>query len=322
MITRTGGNVIRRNSAMKCRLLISTLLSTALYVSVAAAEPEIAKYIGKAPSESFTEEQAAVDKLKAGIEAGDLSALAALLGLEPTQIGTSDGFEERFKELQEAAKERVSVEKVGDEKRVLLLGDLIWPFPFPLVKADDGKWYFDTEAGLEEILDRRIGENEIEAIDTVENYIVAQVLYHLEDWDEDGVREYAQTLKSAPDKRDGLYWPDETGENPSPLGPFIVEAKAEAAADSVDGYYGYRYRVLTKQGEDVAGGAYDYVINGNMIAGFALIAVPARYDETGIKTFLVSHNGMVYEKDLGPQTAEEAAKIVEFNPDKSWDIVE
>lgn len=303
---------------MKRISLLSVSLAVILSASAVRAEPEIAKYVGAEP-EAFAEEQAAVDKLKAGIEAGDLPALAALLGLDASKIGTSDGFEERFKELQAAAKERVVVEKQGDERRQILLGNLVWPFPFPLVKTD-GQWYFHTTEGLEEILDRRIGENELEAIDSAHKYLVAQAIYQSEDRDNDGVYEFAQVLKSDDGQKNGLYWPAADGEE-SPLGEFIVEQKATGAAESDDGYYGYRYRVLTKQGDNIAGGAYDYVINGNMIAGFALIATPARYGETGIKTFVINQNGSLYEKDLGESTEKEAASISEFNPDSSWTLL-
>jgi hypothetical protein len=303
------------------RFLFSSTLFTTLFMTPAFAEPEIAKYIGDEP-QTFAEASEAVDVLRKELEAKNVEGLAKLIGLNPQEIGKSDDFDERLAELQEAANERLRVVEDGADKREILLGDLTWPFPFPLVKGEDGKWAFDTTVGLEEILDRRIGENELEAIDTMTSYVVAQAMYHDEDWDNDGVREYAQTLRSAPGAMDGLYWPAEEQGIESPVGPFIVEAKAVAAKDSPGGYFGYRYRVLTKQGDNIAGGAYDYVINGNMIAGFALIATPARYGETGIKTFMISHHGRIYEKDLGPETAAEAEKITEFNPDQSWTMVE
>jgi hypothetical protein len=304
------------------RFLFSSALVTTLCVTPAFAEPEIAKYIGDEP-QTFAEASEAVDVFRKELGAKNVEGLAKLIGLNPQEIGKSDDFDERLTELQEAASERIQVVEDGADTRKIVLGDLTWPFPFPLVKGEDGKWAFDTTAGLEEILDRRIGENELEAIDTMTNYVVAQSLYHDGDWDEDGVLEYAQTLRSAPGKMDGLYWRAADHEGiESPVGPFIDEEKAVAARDSSNGYFGYRYRVLTKQGDNIAGGAYDYVINGNMIAGFGLIATPARYGETGIMTFMISQNGGIYEKDLGEDSEAAAAKIDSFNPDKDWKLVE
>ncbi|WP_222874668.1 DUF2950 family protein [Terrihabitans soli] len=303
------------------RFLFSSALVTTLCMTPAFAEPEIAKYIGGEP-QAFAEPSEAVDVFRKELAAKNVPGLAKLIGLNPDEIGKSDDFDSRLDELQGAASERLQIVEDGPDKRIINLGDLIWPFPFPLVKGDDGKWSFDTNAGLEEILDRRIGENELEALDTMTNYVVAQTLYHDTDWDEDGVHEYAQTLRSSPGKMDGLYWPAEEHDGvESPVGPFIDEEKALSAKDSPTGYFGYRYRVLTKQGDNIAGGAYDYVINGNMIAGFALIATPAKYGETGIMTFMISNEGSIYEKDLGEDSEAAAAKIDTFNPDKDWELV-
>ena len=304
------------------RTLISSaavMLAASICASGANAQSAVEKYIGDDPVE-FAEVNEAVDVFKKELAAKNVPGLAKLLGLNPDEIGKSDGFDERLTELKDAAAEKLQVVEDGEDGRILLLGGLVWPFPFPLVKAD-GKWAFDTVAGLEEVLDRRIGENELEAIDTSRNYIIAQALYFADDWDGDGVHEFAQLLRSPEGTKDGLYWPTSSDGVESPAGEFVVEDKAVAAKDSPDGYYGYRYRVLTKQGENIAGGAYDYVINGNMIAGFALVATPARYGETGIKSFVVSHQGKIYQKDLGPESEAEAAKITEFNPDKSWELV-
>lgn len=304
------------------RLFFSSALVTILCLTPAFAEPEIGKYLGEAP-QTFAEPSEAVDVLRKELAAKNVEGLAKLIGLNPQEIGKSDDFDERLTELQEAAGERLQVTEDGPDKRSIILGDLIWPFPFPLVKGEDGKWAFDTAAGLEEILDRRIGENELETIDTMTNYVIAQALYHDGDWDEDGVLEYAQTLRSSPGQMDGLYWSAEEHDGiESPVGPFIDEEKAVGAKDSSNGYFGYRYRVLTKQGDNVAGGAYDYVINGNMIAGFGLIATPARYGETGIMTFMISNQGAIYQKDLGEDSEALAAKIDSFNPDKDWNLVE
>jgi hypothetical protein len=305
---------------MKRTLLspLALLIATAFYVLPAAADPDIAKYIGDAP-DNFADGESLAAVLKTELEAKNVDGLAKLIGLNAAEIGKSEGFDERLTELQNAAKERLQLVDAGPDRRIILLGELVWPFPFPVVKVDD-RWQFDTEAGLEEILDRRIGENELETIDTARNYIQAQNIYHSEDRDGDGVLEYAQALRSPPGTKDGLYWPSSYDGTESPAGEFVDESRA--ADTEKNGYFGYRYRVLTSQGENIAGGAYDYVINGNMLAGFALIATPVRYGETGIKTFVVSHNGGVYEKDLGEDTEKLAAEITSFNPDQSWELVE
>ena len=188
----------------------------------------------------------------------------------------------------------------------------------PIAKTEDGKWAFDTYAGLDEIIARRVGENELTTIATVRAYVDAQTDYASLDRDSDGVLEYAQKLISSEGQTDGLYWPADQGDGESPAGPFVDESEVAAAKD---GYFGYRYRILTGQGDNIAGGAYDYVINGNMIAGFALIAWPVRYGVSGVKTFVVSHHGIVYEKDLGDSTEVIVPYIDRFNPDESWDVV-
>lgn len=293
------------------------LVGTANVSTIWAAPKSIERFIGAEP-ESFKEASEAVEALKAKMIAKDVPGLARLIGLNAQEIGKSDDFDARLSQLQAATKERVGVEEPAPDRRVIVLGNLLWPFPFPLVKNDKG-WQFDTAGGLEEILARRIGENELAAIDNCRNYIEAQQDYASEDRDDDNVLEFAQKLMSSEGAHDGLYWPSENGDE-SPAGPFVVEAKLQGAPDQ--GYFGYRYRILKGQGKNIAGGQYDYVINGNMIAGYALIAWPARYGETGIKTFVVSHQGNIYEKDLGPETAKLAEQITRFNPDKTWDEVD
>lgn len=192
---------------------------------------------------------------------------------------------------------------------------------FPLVKnTGDGKWAFDTQAGVQEIANRRVGENELEAIKTARLYVEAQRDYASEDHDGDGVLEYARKLISSPGKTDGLYWPAEQGDGDSPVGPNI-DPGALDKAEAGKGYFGYRFRILERQGSNIAGGSYGYVINGHMIAGFGLIAWPVEYGRTGIATFMINQSGVLYEKDLGPRTAEIASKIHSFNPGSSWRVV-
>jgi hypothetical protein len=311
----------RMNMYRKSLLSLSTalLLFGIASIPLAAATPSGERFLGKEP-ETFKEASEAVDAFKAKMIAKDVAGLAQIIGLDAAEIAKTEDFEHRLSELQEAAKERVVVEEPAADRRTIVLGNLLWPFPFPLVKKDKG-WQFDTQAGLEEIIARRIGENELETIDNCRNYITAQQLYASEDRDGDNVLEFAQKLVSTKGAHDGLYWPAEDGDE-SPAGPFVVQAKiGDNGASPDQGYFGYRFRILKAQGSNIAGGQYDYVINGNMIAGFALIAWPARYGETGIKTFVISHQGILYQKDLGPDTAKRAEQITRFNPDKSWDEV-
>ena len=213
---------------------------------------------------------------------------------------------------------RITVQ--GADRATLVLGKDEWPFPIPLV-SESGGWHFDTAAGKEEILDRRIGLNELSVIDVCLAYAGAQREYASKDRDHDGFDEYAQKFASSPGKRDGLYWPTNADEEESPLGPLVAAAQAagyEAKKGSHVPYYGYYYRILYGQGKDAPGGAYDYIVNGHMIGGFALVAFPAQYDVSGITTFIISHEGVVYQKDLGPHTADIAAQMTRYNPAATW----
>jgi hypothetical protein len=245
--------------------------------------------------------------------------MARLLGLDPAVAVASEDFVERFAEIRDLATQLLVLRTVSDDRRVLIIGREVWPFPFPIVQTD-GKWAFDTEAGLEEIINRTIGEDELMAIETARGYVRAQDEYRTTDWDGDGVPEYARRLISTAGAFDGLYWPDEPGIPESPAGAFVSDENIPEEGD-VTGYFGYRYRILEGQGDGVAGGAYSYVINDNMIAGFGLIARPATYGVSGIMTFVVNQYGTVYEKDLGADTAELADAIMVFDPDESWSIV-
>ena len=300
-------------------LLASTFLSIAASFPLLAAEPSLERFVG-AESETFKEPGEALEALKKDLGANDADALAKVLGLNAEAAKKSEDFDKRLSDLQKATEERAELRDREDGSKEVILGKLSWPFPFPLVKNDAG-WQFDTQKGLEEILARRIGENENEAIQTCRNYILAQTAYAQDDHDGDGVLEFAQKTVSDEGKQDGLYWKSAGGEE-SPAGSFGDDAKIEASATSDRGYFGYRYRILRAQGSNIAGGKYGFVINGNMIAGHALIAWPAVYGETGIKTFVVSHHGTIYEKDLGPATAKLVKEIRSFNPDQTWDSVD
>lgn len=276
------------------------------------------QYAAQEPSPAFPTQEQAVDALKAALAANDFDATARLLGLDPAKVKGFEGIDETFADMRAGAARRVIVENDGD-RRIISLGENLWPLPFPLARDDAGKWAFDTAAGFEEIINRRIGENELEAIATARAYVGAQLDYAAEDRDGDGVLEYAQQLVSSEGQTNGLYWPMEQGDGESPAGSFLDQA-AFTKAKAGDGYFGYHFRVLRGQGNNVAGDRYDYVINGNMIAGYGLIAWPAKYAETGVSTFVVNQAGIVYEKDLGPATTELVENIRRFNPDKTWEI--
>ena len=192
--------------------------------------------------------------------------------------------------------------------------------PIPIVRAGD-RWRFATEEGADEIVNRRIGGNERNAIYVLRAYLDAQRAYAARDRDGDGVLQYAQKLASTPGKHDGLYWPADAakGEEASPFGPLIAESAAYLKGHTAgDPYRGYHFRILTRQGKSAPGGAYSYVINGRMIAGFAMVAYPAEYGKSGVMTFIVSHNGKVYEKDLGKDSAAIGAKMTTFDPGAGW----
>lgn len=276
---------------------------------------------GKAPPEFDTPEQA-VDAFKAAVNNSDFDKTAELLGLDVEKAKASPGTMDTFADIQAGVKEKVDVVD-QDGHKVLEIGKIQWPLPFPLVKDDNNKWAFDTHAGLEEIADRNVGQNELSTIDTLKAYVDAQEEYASKDRDGDGVLEYAQKIVSSPGKQDGLYWPaEEFGGEESPAGAALADGDAMEKAKAGQGYNGYRYRILTGQGDNIAGGKYSYIINGNMIAGHAAIAWPVTYGLTGVKTFLVSKNGIIYQADLGENTAEIAAKMRVFNPSDEWEIVQ
>ena len=302
------------------------LLGAALFtipvalLSPAVAETvEVASYIGPDPI-LFDTADAGIQAFKDTVAKGDLAAVSKLLGLDAAKVEKTEGIGDTLQQIRDAAAQLVQVEDDGEQK-ILNIGRELWPFPFPLVKGEDGKWAFDTVAGLEEIVNRRVGENELQAIETARLYVQAQQDYAGEDRDSDGVLEFAQRLVSTDGQTDGLYWPIEQGDGESPVGASI-DLGALEKAKAGDGYFGYKFRILRRQGDNVAGGAYDYVTNGNMIGGFALIAWPARYAETGVSTFAVNQAGVVYEKDFGPDTANIVSGIKTFNPNDSWSVVE
>ena len=210
--------------------------------------------------------------------------------------------------------------EVGADRRVLVIGDEAWPAPIPLVRAGD-RWRFATELGADELANRRVGANERNAIHVLRTYVDAQRAYAAKDRDGDGVLQYAQKLASTPGKQDGLYWPADAakGEEASPFGPLIAESAPYRAGHAPgDPYRGYHFKVLTRQGKSAAGGSYNYLINGRMLAGYAMVAYPAVWDQTGVMTFIVNQNGKVYQKDLGKNSTALGANMTTFDPGPGW----
>ena len=276
-----------------------------------------------ADQKTFATPEAAVDALAAALKANDEAELLAIFGdKHKNLVDTGDRAYDSALRAEAAARMAVfrALDERGNDRRVLLIGAQAWPLPIPLVRVGSA-WRFATEEGVEEILNRRIGGNERAAIHVLRAYLDAQIAYAARDRDGDGVRQYAQKLASAAGKQDGLYWPADPakGEEQSPFGPLIAESSAYLAGHKKgDPYRGYHFRILTRQGKSAPGGAYSYIINGRMIAGFAMVAYPAQYGESGVMTFIVNHNGKIYEKDLGKNSAALGAKMTSFDPGAGW----
>jgi hypothetical protein len=254
-----------------------------------------------------------------------MNAVISVLGPDGGDIissGDDVADAETRKKFVEAYDAKHSISMVGESKALVVVGSDDFPLPIPLTRKD-GMWRFDTAAGREEILFRRIGKNELDAIQSCLAYVDAQNEYAEKDRTGAGMNTYAQRIISQPGKKDGLYWPTAAGEEESPLGELIAQAtrRGYRAGAVRTPYRGYYFKILTRQGAAAQGGALDYVVQGKMIGGFALVAWPAEYGNSGVMTFLVNHAGTVFEKDLGPGTAKIAQRMTAFNPDSSWSKV-
>ena len=264
----------------------------------------------------------AASALASAAKTGDRKAIVTVLGPDGQDI-VSSGDEvadaatrQKFIAAYEA-KHQIAME--GDNKAILVIGQEDFPLPIPLVRKD-GLWRFDTAAGREEILFRRVGRDELDAIQSCLAYVDAQNEYAERDRTGAGANTYAQRIISEPGKKDGLYWPTSQGEDASPLGELIAEATAQGyrPGGGRTPFHGYYFKILTKQGPAAPGGEVDYIVRGKMIGGFALVAYPAEYRNSGVMTFIVNHTGNVFQKDLGPDTAKLAERMTSFDPDQSW----
>ena len=271
-----------------------------------------------------TPDEAASALVKAA-EASDMKALVTVLGPNGEDV-VSSGDEVADAATREKfvaaynAKHQITME--GDNKAVMVIGQEDFPLPIPIVRKD-GMWRFDTAAGLDEILFRRIGKNELDAIQASLAYVDAQNEYAEKDRTGAGINTYAQRIISQPGKKDGLYWPTSPGEEESPLGELVAQATAQGyrVGGGRTPYHGYYFKILTKQGPAAPGGELDYVVDGKMIGGFALVAYPAEYRNSGVMTFIVNHSGDVFQTDLGANTAKVAERMTSFNPDSTWQKV-
>jgi hypothetical protein len=302
------------------KLSLFSLLAVSLLMS---SMPLAAQAVGE--QKTFPSPSEAVQALVEAAKSGDPAQLVPLLGSQAADIISSGDIGVAKQVLADfvqayVQKHSLAVEAQGFE--YLQVGSGNWPFPFPIVR--DGKvWYFDVDRGNEEILDRRIGRNELGAIAVCEGYVQSQIEYGSKGRDGNPSVIYAQRFHSNSGKHDGLYWPVSKGEPESPMGPFVASASAEEYSGQAVGspvpYYGYVYRIITEQGPDAPGGAKSYMVDGKLTGGFALIAYPAEYRSSGVMTFIVNQDGVVYQQDLGDQTGDLASKTIAYNPDSSWE---
>jgi hypothetical protein len=314
MISNKRESEVCWRSLVKVVAVVAALPLLAILMHVAAQEP--------ATQETFTTPGAAVQALVKALEADDKNALLAVLGPDGKEVISSGDEvsdrkgEERFVDSYKAQHALVAS---GPSKMILTVGANAWPMPIPLVKSA-GKWSFDSASGKEEILYRRIGANEFGAIAVSRGYVQAQKLYAAKGHDGQPAGIYASHLLSEPGKQNGLYWETKEGEPTSPAGPFLAKASAGGynLQSNQTPYHGYFYRILKAQGPGAQGGAKSYEIDGKLTGGFAMVAFPAEYRNSGVMTFIVNEQGRVYQKDLGEQTAELAKAMTEFNPDKGW----
>ena len=303
--------------------------AVAFAVSVLALGVAVSARAAPSGEESFASPEQAVQALAAAWRSGRTSDLLAIFGPagRPLVISGDPVAESNARHRFSASfDQRHHIEREGGGEAILVIGDEAWPYPIPIVRQG-GAWRFDVKAGAEQILDRRIGANELNAIAVARGYVEAQRDYAAQDRMGDGLHQYAQQVASTDGKHDGLYWPAAPGaENQSPLGPLVAAAEAKGypppppTAGGRRPFQGYYFRILTGQGGHAPGGARSYIVGGHMTGGFALIAFPARWGDSGVMTFVVNQNGIVFQKNLGPDTARLARQATVYDPDRSWQI--
>ena len=304
-------------------VLVVTLMCASAVFSIAAQQSKQPAAAAPAGQKGFSTAKEAADALIKASENYDVAALKEIFGPDGEDLVSSEDpvqDKNRSQAFFAMAKEKQSLTKdASNSNRVtLVVGNEDWPLPIPIVKKE-GKWYFDSKAGHDEILYRRIGTNELNAIEVCRGFVEAQKEYASKVHDDSGINQYAQRLISTPGKQDGLYWEDKDGTPAGPVSKGVAQAIDKGyTLDKGSVYSGYYFRLLKGQGPAAPLGELDYMIKGMMIGGFALVAFPAEYKVTGVKTFIVSHDGIVYEKDLGPDTLNVAKAMERYNPDKTW----
>jgi hypothetical protein len=315
---------------MKFKLMMQTLAIAGL---IAAAPAMVAAQPAPATRSAFQQQayatpEEAAGALAAAIRALDEKALLTVLGPSARSwLASGDAVADRkdWEKFLAAYDRQHRISPLTDGRAMVMVGDDDWPFPAPLVRQGE-RWVFDAAAGREEIVNRRVGRNELDTIQTLLAVVDAQREYAAGDLDGNGSNDYARRFVSSEGTRDGLFWPVAGDAPPSPLGPLVGAATREGYRKAAGGlpiaYHGYRYRMLSAQGAAAAGGAYDYLVNGRLIGGFAVLAYPAKYGVSGVMTFIVNHDGTVYQKNLGRTTETVANRMTRFNPDASWTKVD
>jgi hypothetical protein len=310
--------VSRKSFIMSGAALVAT--SLLFFSMVVSGSPAAAQEAGQ---KTFATPQEAGTALNESVESGDKASQLAVLGASASGVITSgddvqdknnaDTFLKHYKQMNRWARESNGTE-------TLYVGAENWPFPIALTKNKAGQWYFDTKSGLQEILFRRIGKNELSTIEVCNALVDGQLEYFQQLHDGSTVHQYAQKFISEEGKQNGLYWKVAEGQTESPIGPLVAHANAQGygKSDSPEPFHGYYYRILTAQGANAPGGAKNYLVDGNMTGGFAFVAYPAEYRNSGVMTFVVDQNGVVFQKDLGPKSADLAKAMTSYNPDKTW----
>lgn len=309
---------MKPSSLITKTILTASILCLLGFSLTAAAQAKAVPFAGQ---KGFDTAQAAADALIQAAGNYDVPALREILGPDSKDlIASEDPVQDKNRGVAFAAKanEKKSIALAANAKSaVLSVGNEQWPLPIPIVQHG-GKWYFDTRKGRETILLRRIGANELDAITICRGYVAAQHEYALQKHDGAAVNQYAQRIVSTPGKHDGLVWRDPDGSLGGPVSEGIAKAIEQGYTRAASPYHGYYFKILKGQGPAAPLGELDFVVKGAMIGGFAMVAAPAEYRVTGVKTFIVSHDGIVYQKDLGPDTAKTVSTMELYNPDKTW----